>query len=26
VTKDRAGDLIRIIRQAAVTEPALADL
>lgn len=26
VTKDRAGDLMRIIRQAAVTEPALADL
>jgi len=26
VTKDRAGDLLRIIRQAAVTEPALADL
>ena len=26
VVKDRAGDLMRIIRQAAVTEPALADL
>src|SRR5215472_8309922 len=26
VTKDRAGDLMRIIRQAAVTEPVLADL